>query len=237
VDIWNVPTDFDEPETAGDTVQLETPQEQELKKAWEALGGKSGTGQSYENWQKSERAGKVMIQQRLEREAAQAQTGSARINIAVITLEYVDSAGKVAQVGLSFIPAVGAGTSAGLDAGREFAEVYQKARDSGASHSEAISQGMKSATVKGATSMATAGLIGKVAGNTWDKATKITGGRVKDVAKKGSGYMVSMGLKVVEFGTNAGIDEIRSKVDMKMPKNQAPQPQQQTAIYQTHHPR
>ena len=226
IDIFSLPLNYEPSGVSGATPQLQTPAEGQLRQVWEGLGGQAGTGQTLNDWKNSTRASRVLIQHGLEADLARTQTSSSRWNTAVVAVDVIDHIGYGAHVALSFIPVVNAPITAGLDAGRDFANVYEAALNRGASQVDAILQGMQSATVRGAASLGTGYLIGNAAGHTYNRASRITGNRTKDVAKRGANYLMTFGLKYTEFGTNLAIDVIRDNVSVG---NNTSQP-----VYQTY---
>ena len=238
--IWEIDPDMEGAtggDVEGDTIQLDTPTEQnikkELKEQYEALGGEEGTGKSFEEWSRTERADKVVIQVIREEELEEALGEAAGAHRTVVILEVADQAGQVAQIGLSFAAPVGLGTSVGLDASRAFADAYKKAKAEGKSTSEAIAIGLKNAGVKGVTTTITAGTLGNVAGKTWNKAKKIpfNPNKMQSTVKKGANILTTAGLKTTEFGVNAGLDEVRDKALEQSPNNQAPTPGTTSSSY------
>lgn len=230
-DLWEIDPDLEnltDGEVAEGTVGLSTPLEDkistELKNVFDDLGGEDGTGLTYEQWIRTERAGKAAVQVILEENLAEALDEAEWADRKVIGLEYVDEAGKITQVAISFVPAVGTATSVGLDAGRAFADAYNKARKEGKSWEEAVEIGAKHASTKGVTTAITAGSLGKVAGNLWSKGKKIPLAKLTPAAKKLAHVTTSLGIKVTEFGVNAGADELRNQALENSPTNQAPAP-------------
>lgn len=232
-DLWEIDPDLEnltDEEVAEGTVELSTPLEdkisEELKNVFDDLGGEDGTGLTYEEWIRTERAGKAAVQVILEENLAEAFDEAEWADRKVIGLEYVDKAGEVTQIVISFVPVVGTGTSVGLDAGRAFANAYNKALEEGKSWEEAVEIAAIHASTKGVTTAITAGSLGNLAGKTWSKAGKIpfNPNKMQSIAKKGANILTTAGIKVTEFGVNAGADELRDQALENSPTNQAPAP-------------
>lgn len=226
-DIWDVDPDLDTStgvDVAGGTTDLGNPMTPQLQQIFIQLGGEDGTGMTFEDWTKSARAAKAMVQISQEGEQGDAAGTAGNLGTVVTVLEWIDSAGQKVQVGLSFCPPLSAPWSVTLDAGRAFADAYNKALDQGKSQGEAIEAGMKQAAMKGVTTAITAGTLGNAAGNTWNKAKNLNPNSVKSVAKAGSNFIGTGVLKTGENIINDLADAGRNALTNNAPQNQAPQP-------------
>lgn len=223
-DTWDIDPDLTDAtgeEISGDTINLEHPITTGLRDVFENLGGQEGTGMTFEQWSKTARAGKAVVQMIREEDQANAKGEAGSANTSVVVLEWVDWTGQKVQTVLSFCPPVSATVSTALDAGRGFADAYNKALEQGHSTAEAIDIGLKKGIVKGVTTAITSKTLGNAAGNTWSKAKNINPNSVKSVAKAGSNLIGTAGLKTGENLANAGFD---AALPDPGPTNQAPQP-------------
>lgn len=109
--------------------------------AWEAAGGKKGTGKSFQEWFKTMRVDWESKQVQLEWDAKTAGWGSSAWNGVFVTTEATNVAGKFVQFGLNFVPGIGKVVNIGLDTARGAAEGYAEALDSGLSQSDAAKTG------------------------------------------------------------------------------------------------
>ncbi|MFW5792201.1 MAG: hypothetical protein ACOCVU_06015, partial [Desulfohalobiaceae bacterium] len=232
-DLWEIDPDLEnlaDGEVAEGTLELSTPLEDkisaELENVFEDLGGEDGTGLTYEEWIRTERAGRAAVQVILQEDLAEAFDEAEWAHRKVIALDKVDKFGEDVQVVISFVPIVGTGASVGLDAGRAFANAYKKAMEEGKSWEEAVEIAAIHASTKGVTTAITAGSLGNLAGKTWSKAGKIpfNPNKMQSIAKKGANILTTAGLKITEFGVNAGADELRHQAQKNSPTNQAPAP-------------
>lgn len=224
--IWDIDPDLTDAtgeEIEGGTVDLGNPMTSQLQQIFVQLGGEQGTGQSFDDWMKSSRAAKAMVQISLEGEQGEAAGEAAGAHRTVVVLEWVDWAGQKVQVVLGFCPPLSAPWSVTLDAGRTFADAYNKALGEGKSTAEAIEIGMKQAAMKGVTTAITAGTLGNAAGDTWNKAKNINPNSVKSVAKAGANLIGTGALKTGENVINDLADAGRNAIS-NAPANQAPQP-------------
>ena len=225
-DIWDVDpdlTDVTDEDVAGGTTDLGNPMTSQLQQIFIQLGGEEGTGKSFKDWMKSSRAGKAMVQIALEGDQEDASGDAAGAHRTVVVLEWIDWAGQKVQIGLGFCPPVSAPWSVTLDAGRAFAESYNKALEQGKSTAEAIEIGLKQSAIKGVTTAITAGTLGNAAGNTWNKAKNINPNSVKSVAKAGSNLIGTGALKTGENVINDIADAGRNAIPTA-PTNQATPP-------------
>jgi hypothetical protein len=110
-----------------------------------------------------------------------------------------------------------------LDAGRAFADSYNKALAEGKTTAEAIKIGLKQSAIKGVTTAITAGTLGNAAGSTWNKAKNINPNSVKSVAKAGSNFIGTGVLKTGENVINDIADAGRNAIS-NAPANQSPTP-------------
>ena len=116
--------------------------------AWEAAGGRKGTGMSFQDWFKKSRVDWDAQQTQLTWEATKAGWGASFWGALFGAAKVADTAGQVSQFGLNFVPGVGklAGVgikavNVGLDSLRGASEGYGQAIDSGMSQSEAAGTG------------------------------------------------------------------------------------------------
>lgn len=117
--------------------------------AWEAAGGRKGTGKSFEQWFKTQRIDWESRQVQLEWEAKTAGWSASGWNGLFGAADATNTAGKVVQFGLNFVPGVGKIANIGLDTARGAAEGYAGALDSGMSQSDAAKTGGVTGTASG----------------------------------------------------------------------------------------
>ena len=117
--------------------------------AWEAAGGRKGTGMSFQEWFRKQRIDWEARQDELTSDQTWAGWGASAWNLPVWGGIVADTAGKISQFGLNFVPGVGKLTSIGLDAARGAADGYGKAVDKGLSQSEAASAAGKTGIASG----------------------------------------------------------------------------------------
>ena len=117
--------------------------------AWEAAGGRTGTGMPFQKWFSKQRIDWEARQDELTSDQKWAGWGASLWNLAVWGGVAADTVGKISQFGLNFVPGVGKLTNIGLDAARGAAEGYGKAVDKGLSQSEAASAGGKTGIASG----------------------------------------------------------------------------------------
>ncbi len=109
--------------------------------AWEAAGGRRGTGMSFQDWFKKMRTEMATKQDDLDWDADTAGWSASAWNIPYYGAKAADLAGKISQFGLNFVPGVGTLTNIGLDTARGAADGYSQAVDKGLSQSEAAKAG------------------------------------------------------------------------------------------------
>ena len=225
-DIWDVDpdlTDVTGEDVAEGTADLGNPMTSQLQQIFIQLGGEKGTGKSFNDWMKSARAGKAMVQIGLEGDQGDAAGEAAGAHRTVVVLEWIDWAGQKVQVGLGFCPPVSAPWSVTLDAGRAFADSYNKALAEGKTTAEAIKIGLKQSAMKGVTTAITAGTLGNAAGSTWNKAKNVNPNSVRSVAKAGANLIGTGAIKTGENAINDIADAGRNAIS-KAPVNQSTPP-------------
>jgi hypothetical protein len=223
---WDVDPDLTDAiggPVAGGSVDLGNPLTSQLQDVFNRLGGEKGTGKTFKEWLGSARAGKAMVQIVREGEQSQADGAAAGAHRTVVVLETLDYVGQKVQIVLGFCPPVSAPTSVALDAGRTFADTYNKALSEGKSTAEAIAAGLKQAAGKGVTTAITAGTLGNASGATWTKAKNLNPKRVRSVVNAGLNLGATGALKTGENVGNDIADSIRNAI-AKAPANQAPPP-------------
>lgn len=138
--------------------------------AWEAAGGRKGTGMSFQDWFKKQRIEWDKQQHALTWDAKKAGWGASAWSIPFWGAQAANAAGKTTQTMLSFVPGMG-WVSVSLDTARGAAEGYGEAIDKGLSQADAAKVGTKTGIAQGLTS-AVFNKIG--AGNklNYDKAVK-----------------------------------------------------------------
>jgi hypothetical protein len=117
--------------------------------AWEAAGGRKGTGMSFQDWFRKQRIDWEARQDKLTSDASWAGWGASAWNLPVWGGEAANAAGKISQFGLNFVPGVGKLTNIGLDAARGAAEGYGQAVDKGLSQADAAKTGATTGTAAG----------------------------------------------------------------------------------------
>ena len=117
--------------------------------AWEAAGGRKGTGMSFQEWFSKQRTDWEARQDKLTSDQKWAGWGASAWNLPVWGATVADTAGKISQFGLNFVPGVGKLTNIGLDAARGAADGYGKAVDKGLSQSDAVYAGGKTGIASG----------------------------------------------------------------------------------------
>lgn len=117
--------------------------------AWEAAGGRKGTGKSFEQWFRDVRKKWEDQQRQRTWDATKAGWSASAWNAGTTGAEGMDKLGQASQFGLNFVPGVGKLTNIGLDAARGAAEGYSKAREQGMSQKDAMQTGTKTGIASG----------------------------------------------------------------------------------------
>lgn len=211
ISVWDVPFGLpDAPGVSGGTIELATHHENRMREAWHNRGGQSGTGKTFEQWQQTSQAGRVVDQLKRQDEMQQAHSGSSRANVTVVALEVLDGAGQASQFVLSWVPGVNTGASIGLDVGRAFADRFKEATEQGYSYADAVASGMQSATLKGVTSTISSLTFGRLANHHHNQVKRITGRSYQEVDRllyHGLGYGAT---KTAEQLVTYGVDSARN---------------------------
>jgi len=185
-------SDKEENKDGGSSTQITKLSDKEVKKIFDLIGGKEGKDLSnlFSGTDLTQRELMEIRQAILEGNMDQANFNADLISGLTLTVECLDAAGQVSQLGLSFVPGVGWVAAGLLDGARDGADAY---RD-GKSASEILS----AATIGAATSVAinklsplNADKTFKGAKRAWSMATKKGGKRtaqaswafIKNVAK------------------------------------------------------
>lgn len=123
--------------------------------AWEAAGGRKGTGMSFQDWYKKVQIDFETRQGQLTWEATKAGWQASAWSIPYWSAEFANAAGKISQFGLNFVPVGKAVKVAveigkiGLDGVRGAAEGYASAKDKGMSDAEAEEVAAKTGAAAG----------------------------------------------------------------------------------------
>lgn len=116
---------------------------------WEAAGGRAGTGLSFQDWFRKQRADFDARQDALTWEAKKAGWGASAWTIPYVGAQAANYAGKAAQFGLNFVPGVGKAANLGLDAARGAADGYATGVDQGLTQSQAAKAGATTGVASG----------------------------------------------------------------------------------------
>lgn len=187
--------------------------------AWEAAGGRKGTGLSFQDWSRKQRSEFEARQEKLTWEAKKAGWGASAMNVPVWGAMTANYLGKASQFGLSFVPGVGKLTNIGLDAARGAAEGYSDALDKGLSQSEARKVGGTTGLASGVFSAFTSKLgFGKDAGKALNKVkTAKTAAQLTKSRKQ-------LGKALISTTTDEGAKEVVGGIHSdNVVKNTSPQ--------------
>lgn len=117
--------------------------------AYNAAGGKAGTGLTLGQWLETHRTNWEKQQQGLTSDAYWSSWSASGWNAAFWGAQGANTAGKASQFILNFVPGVGRVWNVGLDAARGAAEGYAEGREKGLSHTESAKIGGKTGTASG----------------------------------------------------------------------------------------
>ncbi len=121
--------------------------------AWEAAGGRKGTGQSFQKWFSKTRRDWEAKQDKLTWQAKKAGWKASAWSLPYWGAQGANLAGKATQFGLNFVPGMG-WVNVSLDTARGAAEGYGEALDKGLSQAEASKVAVKSGVSQGLMSAA-----------------------------------------------------------------------------------
>jgi hypothetical protein len=140
------PADTDDPAAGGDNLSGFSPKAVE---AYEAAGGKAGTGLTMGEWLTAHRTNWENRQEGLTSEAYWTSWSASGWNAAFWGAKGANAAGQTSQFILNFVPGVGKMVNVGLDAARGTAEGYAEGREKGLSHTESAKIGGQTGTGAG----------------------------------------------------------------------------------------
>lgn len=186
---------------------------------WEAAGGRAGTGLSFQDWFRKQRADFDARQDALTWEAKKAGWGASAWTIPYVGAQAANYAGKAAQFGLNFVPGVGKAANLGLDAARGAADGYSTGVDQGLSQSQAARAGAKTGVASGLMSA----LFNRFGANAGQAISKVQKARTAtQIARTNKALTPAL----VGTGTQEGIKEfIGSQHANSVVNNSAPQAQ------------
>jgi len=189
--------------------------------AWEAAGGRKGTGMSFQDWFKKSRVDWDAKQTDLTWDASKAGWSASFWNILYGTTKVADTAGQVSQFGLNFVPGVGKIANIGLDTARGAVDGYGKAIDKGMSQSEAAQTGGTTGAASGLFSAFTSKLgFAKDAGKA---VTAVQGAKTAaQIAKTNKALKVAGIGTTVQEGVKTVVGDMHST---SVVNNSSPQPQ------------
>ncbi len=188
--------DKNENESSKPNIQIEKLSDKEVKKIFALIGGKSGNNLSniFSGTDLTKRELMAIRQSILEGDSTAANTEATIISGLTFTVECLDKAGQISQIGLSFVPGVGWVTAGLLDTARGGADAYRDGKSASEILSEAAIAGVSSVTINKLSPLGADKTFNN-AKSAWNIATKGSGKNTVKAIKIFSTNIVKYGLK------------------------------------------